>query len=72
MSESILPTAKSARSPDERDKLRRVVAQRGLCGLANDTKWDEFIGAMRARTEWRPSSPCSRIGLRWDTPFCCC
>jgi len=21
----------------------------------NDTKWDEFIAAMRARTEWRPS-----------------
>jgi hypothetical protein len=55
MAESVLPTAKSARSPDEREKLRRVIAERALCGLANDTKWDEFIGAMRARTEWRPS-----------------
>ena len=50
-----LPNAKSARSPDEREKVRRIVSQRGLCGLANDTKWDEFITAMRARSEWRPS-----------------
>jgi hypothetical protein len=50
-----LPNAKSARSPDERDKVRRVVSQRGLCGLANDTKWNEFIDAMRARLDWRPS-----------------
>lgn len=50
-----LPTAKSARSPDERAKLKRVIAQRGLGGLANDTKWDEFISAMRARENWRPS-----------------
>ena len=55
MADGVLPTAKSARSPDEREKLQRVVAERGLCGLANDTKWDEFIGAMRARTGWRPS-----------------
>ncbi len=55
MAEGKFPTAKSARSPYERDKLRRVVAERGLCGLANDTKWDEFIGAIRARADWRPS-----------------
>ena len=50
-----LPTAKSARSPDERTKLQRIIAERGLCGLANDTKWDEFISAMRARESWRAS-----------------
>jgi hypothetical protein len=50
-----LPNAKSARSADERDKIRRIVMQRGLCGLANDTKWDELINAMRARPDWRPS-----------------
>jgi hypothetical protein len=50
-----LPNAKSARSPDEREKLRRIVSQRGLCGLANDTKWVELLAAMRARPEWRPS-----------------
>ncbi len=55
MSQGDLPTAKSARSPGEREDLRRVVVQRGLCGLANDTKWDEFIAAMRAHAEWRPS-----------------
>lgn len=50
-----LPTAKSARSPEERAKLQRVIAERGLCGLANDTKWNEFISAMRVREGWRPS-----------------
>ena len=50
-----LPNAKSARSPEDRHKIRRVVSQRGLCGLANDTKWNEFIEAMRARPDWRPS-----------------
>lgn len=55
MAEGVLPTAKASRSPGERDKLKRVIAERGLCGLANDTKWDEFITAMRARGGWRPS-----------------
>ena len=50
-----LPNAKSAQSPDTRRKIQRVIAERGLCGLANDTKWDEFISAMRARQDWRPS-----------------
>lgn len=51
---SSLPTARSARSPEEREKIKRIVAERGLFGLANDTKWNEFIGAMRTRT-WHPS-----------------
>jgi hypothetical protein len=55
MADECLPTAKSARSPEEREKLRRLVVERNLCGLANDTKWDEFIEALRARAEWRPS-----------------
>jgi hypothetical protein len=50
-----VPTAKSGRSPDERRKLKRVIAERGLYGLANNTKWDEFISAMRACESWRPS-----------------
>jgi hypothetical protein len=49
------PSAKSAQSPKEREKLRRVVERRGLCGLANNTKWDEFVSGMRARQDWRPS-----------------
>lgn len=49
-----LPNAKSARSPKERAKIKRIVAERGLAGLASDTKWDEFIEAMRARS-WHPS-----------------
>ena len=38
-----------------REKLNRVIVERGLCGLANDTKWDEFISAMRARDVCRLS-----------------
>ena len=66
-----LPNAKSARSPDEREKLKHIIVQRGLCGLANDTKWDEFIDAMRIR-EWRPSyrykcidGPLSEWDVEW-------
>lgn len=50
-----LPSAKSARDPNEREKLHRLIANHGLCGLANDTKWDELIEAMRKREIWRPS-----------------
>lgn len=50
-----LPNAKSACSSDERRKVQRVVAERGLCGLANDTKWVEFISGMRSHEDWRPS-----------------
>jgi len=51
-----LPTAKSARSTGERAMLKRIIAKRGLCGLANDTKWDEFISDIRARNRenWTP------------------
>ncbi|WP_390623673.1 DUF6678 family protein [Telmatocola sphagniphila] len=62
MTPSDLPNAKSTpRNPfvsynsDEREKLRRIISERGLIGLANDTKWDEFINAIRSRTDWRPS-----------------
>ena len=34
--------------------MKRIVERRGFCGLANDTKWDEFINAMRGRKGWRP------------------
>jgi hypothetical protein len=50
-----LPNAKSARTTAERGKIRRVIAERGLAGLANDTKWDELIAAVRAHEGWRPS-----------------
>jgi hypothetical protein len=67
-----LPNAKSAHSPDEREKLKRVIAERGLCGLANDTKWDEFITAMRAREGWRPSYRYKSIAASptgWDVEW---
>ena len=35
-------------------KLRRLVARLNLTGLANDTKWDELLTAMRSKTVWVP------------------
>jgi hypothetical protein len=42
-----LPGAKSvpAHLPGGREKILRVVSERGLAGFANDTKWNEFIAA---------------------------
>ncbi len=53
----LLPTSRTILAPEERERGRRIVTERGLCGLANDTKWDEFIAAIRGRapSEWRPS-----------------
>ena len=51
----MLPSAKATQHPDERRKLRRVIEERGLVGLANDTKWDELLAFMRSRREWLPS-----------------
>jgi hypothetical protein len=55
MMDGTLPNAKSAQSPRDRGNVLRVVSERGLAGLANDTKWDEFVGAMRSRAGWSPS-----------------
>ena len=55
MANSDYPTARSIGSPREREVLRRIASERGLCGLANDTKWDEFLSAIRTRKDWRPS-----------------
>ena len=67
-----LPTSISARFPEERAKLKRIVASRGLVGLANDTKWDELISAVRSRPQ-RPSyrfkcidGPPSRWDCEWS------
>ena len=68
-----LPTAKSQTKPNERQQLRRLVERRGLCGLANNTQWDEFISAMRAREGWTPQFRFKCIDgqpVCWDTEWC--
>lgn len=68
-----LPSAKSAYSPDVREKIKRVVAERGLGGLANDTKWNELLAAMRQR-DWRPSFRWKCVDgspSRWDVEWFC-
>lgn len=70
-----LPNAKSSPSPDsvrEREKLRRLIVERGLCGLANDTKWNELIEAMRDRVGWRPSyrfKCIDGVASHWDAEW---
>jgi hypothetical protein len=56
------PIDESARTAARIAQIKRVIAQRGLTGLANDTKWNEFIVGIRTlfgmggnAREWRPS-----------------
>jgi hypothetical protein len=67
-----LPNAKSAADPYERAQVQRIISQRGLGGLANDTKWNELISAMRSRKDWCPGyrfkcidGPPSRWDVEW-------
>ena len=39
---------------DQKEKVRQLVEQRGLCSWMNDTKWDEL---RRAMTEEMPFAP---------------
>jgi hypothetical protein len=41
----------------EKPRLRKLIAQRGLAGLANDTKWNELLTHFRStpEKEWTPS-----------------
>jgi hypothetical protein len=55
--ERFLPNAKSYQTVGERDKIQKSIARLSICGLANDTKWDELINEMRRRREdklWVP------------------
>ena len=40
---------------DDKDRIRRVISERGLTGAANDVKWERLLDAMRQRDGWRPS-----------------
>lgn len=67
-----LPNAKSATKLNEREKLHRLIERRGLCGLANDTKWDELIVAM---SDYPVRSPAYRwkcvdgVPVGWETEW---
>jgi|SRR5581483_558768 len=40
---------------EEKNKIRKIVEQRGLAGVANTTKWNELLTFMRERDGWTPS-----------------
>lgn len=68
-----LPSANASTAPGEHEGLRRIVSQRGLCGLANDTKWDELLSAMRLQEGWRPRfrwKCLDGVPCPWDTEWC--
>ncbi|EEF61728.1 DUF6678 family protein [Pedosphaera parvula] len=72
MSDSV-PSAKSVtdRGMHDRNLYRRIVKDRGLCGLANNTKWDELTSAMRSRMgkAWTPKNRCKCLDSSpsyWD------
>lgn len=69
-----VPNAMSGWPPGERARLKRILEQRGLCGLANDTKWNELIDGMRLREGWTPDFRCKRIDApaekSWDGEWC--
>jgi hypothetical protein len=48
------PAANSAHE-GELPKLRSLAATLNLCGLANDTKWNALLTAMRSKSVWVPS-----------------
>jgi len=66
------PSANSAHE-GELAKLRALVARLNLTGLANDTKWNEFLSAMRSKTVWVPPFRYRCIGSdfvsSWDVEW---
>lgn len=68
------PNAKSARGPCDRSEAKKIIARRGLAGLANDTKWNELLVAMRERKDWRPAFRTQSVGgyvSDWDLNWWC-
>ena len=67
------PQAKSAPNQDVIERLRKIVAERGLCGLANNNKWDKLITFMRNKKKsWVPSYRFKCIDgviSHWDTEW---
>ena len=53
-----LPMADSIPAGTNVDKLRRTIAEQGLVGASNNTKWNKLIRLMRERSaqeKWVPS-----------------
>lgn len=62
----------NAGSKRKKSKIRNRVADRGLTGCANDTKWGKLLDAMRARDQWTPSFRFKCVDgspSRWDVEW---
>ena len=50
-----LPMADAEPKGFDSQKAMKVIYSRNLGGLANNTKWNELISAVRENIEWKPS-----------------
>ena len=68
-----VPDARSVPEGASRDRIRRIVRERQLVGLANDTKWTELLTRMRQHDGGRPPFRCKCIDssqvTRWDSEW---
>ena len=67
-----LPQADAVPVGTDIEKLKRVISERSLGGLSNNTKWNELISSVRKRHEWKPSYRSKYITGHisgWDTEW---
>lgn len=50
-----LPMADAVPKGFDLEKIMKVIFSRNLGGLANNTKWNELIAAVRSHDKWKPS-----------------
>lgn len=69
---SELPMADAVPQGVDLDKIRKVIMSKNLGGLANNTKWNDLITAVRSRDDWRPSYRIKSVDghiSRWETEW---
>jgi len=67
-----LPMANSVPTGTNIEKLRKVVLSKQLVGLANNTKWNELISAIRCLEDWKPSYRSKSVSgyiSEWDVEW---
>jgi hypothetical protein len=50
-----LPMADAVPKGFDSEKMMKVIFSKNLCGLANNTKWNELITVVRSYEKWKPS-----------------
>ncbi len=66
------PMANSVPAHMNEERLNKSIRRENLTGLANNTKWNEFITAMRDREDWLPSYRTKAVNgyiSEWDVEW---